>query len=110
MKEWEEIHEQKVGELESLISSLRKNISKQADKIRRKSLERISETLEIKKKMRGKKRHGTKGGEDEGDGTKGYKGKDTKRGKGKGGKRKNPTVTMSLEEQEKSLPKQEKML
>ena len=34
MKEWEERHEQKVRELERLISNLRKNISKQADKMR----------------------------------------------------------------------------
>ena len=45
MKEWEERNEQKVGELESLISSLRKNISKQVYKLKGKRLERISETL-----------------------------------------------------------------
>ena len=45
MKEREERNEQKVGELESLISSLRKTISKQDDKLKGKRLERISETL-----------------------------------------------------------------
>ena len=54
MKEWEERHEQKVRELERLISNLRKNISKQADKMRSQRLERISETLEIKRQMREK--------------------------------------------------------
>ena len=49
MKEWEERHEQKIGELESLVSSLRKTISKQADKIKGKMLEMIFETLAIKK-------------------------------------------------------------
>ena len=52
-----------------------------------------------------KKIHNTKGGEDEGNGTKRYKCEDTKRGKGKGGKRKTPTFTMSLEEREKSFAK-----
>ena len=50
MKEWEEIHEQKVGELESLISSLIKNISKQDGKLRSKRLERIYESWNLKKK------------------------------------------------------------
>ena len=86
IKEWDGSHEQKVGELESLISSLRKTISKKAEKLRSKRLERISKILEIKKKMRGKN-YSTKGGEDEGNGTKGDKGKDSKGSKGKGGKK-----------------------
>ena len=108
MKEWEESHEQKIGELESLFSSLRKKFYKQDDKLRRKRLERIFKTLELKKKE--EKNNSTEGGEDEGKGTKGYKCEDTKRGKGKGGKRKNPKITISLEEREKSLAKWEKML
>ena len=67
-------------------------------------MERISETLQIKNKRRGKS------GDDEGKGTKGDKDKDAKGGKGKGGKKKTPTVTMSLEEREKSLEKWENML
>ena len=50
IKEWEERHEQKLGELESLISSLRKTISKQADKLEGKILEMISKTLQLKSK------------------------------------------------------------
>ena len=72
---------------------MRKTISKQVDKLRRKRLERIFKTLELKKKE--EKNDSTEGGEDEGKGTKGYKCEDTKRGKGKGGKIKMPTITMS---------------
>ena len=45
LKEWEEIHGKKVGELESIISDLRKSISRKADKPKGTRLARISETL-----------------------------------------------------------------
>ena len=93
MKEWEESHEQKVGELESLISNLRKTISRQADKTKGTRLERISETLTFKKQSRGKKFPVKKV-------VRVKKGYD---GKGKGIRKNTPRGTMSLEEKENSL-------
>jgi len=55
LKEWEGSHGKKVGELESIISNLRKTISRQADKPKGTRLARISETLKLKKQIRGKK-------------------------------------------------------
>ena len=46
--------EKKVGELESIISDLRKTISRKADKPKGIRFARISETLKLKKKSRGK--------------------------------------------------------
>ena len=94
MKEWEGIHGKKVGELESIISDLRKNISRQADKPKGKRLARIFETLKLKIQSRGKKISSEEGGEGEGKGTKGDDGK----GKGKGRRKNTPRGTISLEE------------
>ena len=52
LKEWEGSHGKKVGELESIISDLRKTISRQADKPKGTRLAMISETLKIKKQSR----------------------------------------------------------
>ena len=54
LKEWEGSHGKKVGELESIISYLRKTISRQADKPKGTRLGRISESLKLKKQSRGK--------------------------------------------------------
>ena len=102
-KEWEGSHGNKVGELESIISDLRKTISRQADKEKGKRLARISETLKHKKQSRGKNISSEKGGEGEGKGTKGDDGKGKGKGKGKGRRKNTPRGTMSLEEREKSL-------
>ena len=108
LKEWEGSHVKKVGELESIIFGLRKTISRKADKIKGTRLARIYETLKLKKQSRGKNISSEEGGEGEGKGTKGDNGKGKVKGKGR---RKNtPRGTMSLEEQEKSLVRQEKML
>ena len=55
LKEWEGSHGKKVGELESIISDLRKTISRKVDKPKGTRLARISETLKLKKQSRGKK-------------------------------------------------------
>ena len=47
--------EKKIGELESIISDLRKTISRKADKPKGTRLARIFETLKVKKQSRGKK-------------------------------------------------------
>jgi len=106
LKEWEGSHGKKVGELESIIFYLRKTISRKDDKPKGTRLARISETLKLKKQIRGKKNSSEEGGEGEGKGTKGDNGK----GKGKGRRKNTPTGTMSLEEREKSLASREKML
>ena len=93
-KEWEGIHGKKVGELESIIFYLRKAISRKADKPKGTRLERIFESLKLKKKSRGKKISSEEGGEGEGKGTKGDDGK----GKGKGRRKNTPIGTISLEE------------
>ena len=99
LKEWEGSHGKMVGELESIISDLRKNISRQADKPKGTRLARICETLKLKNKCRGKQFSSEEGGEGEGKGTKGDDGK----GKGKCGRKNTPRDTMSLEERDKCL-------
>ena len=47
LKEWERSHGKKIGELESIISNLRKTISRQADKPKGIRLAMTSETLKI---------------------------------------------------------------
>ena len=69
MKEWEGSHGKKVGELESIIFDLIKNISRQADKLKGTRLARFFETLKLKKQSRGKKISSEEGGEGEGKGT-----------------------------------------
>ena len=96
LKEWEGSHGKKVGELESIIFYLRKNISRQVDKSKGTRLARISETLKLEKQSRGKKISSEEGGEGEGKGTKGDDGKG--KGKGKGRRKNTPRGTMSLEE------------
>ena len=54
LKEWEGSHGKKVGELESIISDLRKTISRKDDKPKGTRFARIFETLKLKKKSRGK--------------------------------------------------------
>ena len=73
---------------------MRKTIFRQAYKPKGTRLERISETLKLKKQSRGKKISSEEGGEGEGKGTKGDDGK----GKGKGRRKNTPRGTMSLEE------------
>ena len=51
LKEWEGSHGKKFGELESIISILRKTISRQIDKPKGTRLARISQTLKLKKKV-----------------------------------------------------------
>ena len=69
LKEWEGSHGKMVGELESIISDLRKNISRKDDKMKGTRLAKISETLKLKKQSRGKKISIEEGGEGEGKGT-----------------------------------------
>ena len=55
LKKWEGSHGKKVGELESIISDLRKTISRKADKPKGTRLARIFETLNLQKQSREKK-------------------------------------------------------
>ena len=77
---------------------MRKTISRQADNPKGTRLARISETLKLKKQIRGKKISSEEGGDGEG------------KGKGKDIRKNTPTGTMSLEKREKSLASREKML
>ena len=82
---------------------MRKTISRQDDKPKGTRLERVSETLKLKKKSRGKKISSEEGGEGEGKGTKEDDSKGKGKGKGKGRRKNTPRGTMSLEERENSL-------
>ena len=86
----------KFGELVSIISDLRKTISRKADKAKGKRLARISKSLKLKKQSRGKTISSEEGGEGEGKGTKGDDGKG--KGKGKSRRKNTRTCTISLEE------------